>query len=270
MLKRLILSALMALSLPVAPVAHGQSSGQQPVTLEVLPGWRNANGTHVAALKITLAPGWKTYWRAPGDAGIPPMIDWSGSANLRAMLPAWPTPMVFSQNGMKSVGYKDELILPIVLTPQQSGQPITLRGELQIGICKDICVPAALNFDQALPLGTPKDAAISSALNRQPLSAQKAGVGRVTCEVALAEDGLALTAHITMPPAGRHEYAVVETADPEVWVAESVTTRQGNTLTIRTELVHMNGGAFALNRSGVRLTVLGSDHAVDIQGCPAD
>lgn len=270
MFKRLILSALMALSLPLAPVAHAQGGAQHAVTLEVLPGWRGSDGAHIAALKITLAPGWKTYWRAPGDAGIPPMIDWSGSANLRSLLPAWPTPMVFSQNGMNSVGYTDGLILPIVLTPQHSGQPITLRGELQIGICKDICVPAALSFDQALPLGRRQDAAISSALNQQPLSARKAGVGHVTCEVALAKDGLALTARITMPPAGRHEYAVVETADPQVWVAESDTSRQGNTLTVRTELIHMDGGAFALDRSGVRLTVLGSDHAVDIQGCPAD
>lgn len=268
MIRRIFLSAAMALGL-TAPV-DAQVSTQPTVTLEVLPGWRDSNGTHIAALRIALAPGWKTYWRAPGDAGIPPVIDWSASSNVKAMLPAWPTPTVFSQNGMNSVGYKGDLILPIVLTPQNAGQPMTLKGDLQIGICNEICVPAQLSFEMPLPQAQQHDAAIARALAHQPYSARQAGVGRISCQVSLTRDGLALEARLTMPPTGRHEYAVVETADPEVWVAESETHRQGNTLTVRTELVHMDGGAFALDRSGVRVTVLGSDHAVDIQGCPAD
>lgn len=237
------------------------------VSLQVLPGWRTADGTHIAALKIALAPGWKTYWRAPGDAGIPPMIDWSGSSNLSGMMPAWPTPTVFSQNGMNSVGYKHELVLPVVLTPRDPGQPITLKGELQIGICNDICVPTQLSFDTALPIAQIRDAAISTALANQPTPANQAGVGSVTCALSLTADGLALQTTLSMPPAGKYEYAIVETADPEVWVAESETHRDGNTLTVKTELVHMDGGAFALDRSGLRITVLGSDRAVDIQGC---
>lgn len=243
---------------------------QQMVSLQILPGWRSSDGTHIAALKIELAPGWKTYWRAPGDAGIPPMIDWSASDNLQAMRPAWPTPIVFSQNGLKSVGYKGDLILPVVLTPQDPSQPIALRGDIQIGICKDICVPAALSFDMPLPIARQQDRAITRALSDQPLSAQQAGVGRVNCTVSLTPDGLALTARLTLPPTGMHEFAVVETSDAEIWVAESKTERQGNDLTIRTELVHMDGGPFALDRSGLRVTVLGTNRAVDIQGCPTE
>lgn len=269
---RLILSALTALGLTAATTAPAlaQDPTQQVVSLEVLPGWRSADGTHIAALKVELAPGWKTYWRAPGDAGIPPMIDWSGSDNLSAMLPAWPTPSVFSQNGMNSVGYKEDLILPIVLTPRDGSQPISLKGTLQIGICKDICVPAELGFDLPLPIAKSRDRAIATALANQPTPARQAGVGRVTCTMSLTSDGIALQANLSMPPAGKYEYAIVETADPEVWVAESETHRSGNILTVKTELIHMDGGAFALDRSGLRVTVLGSDHAVDIQGCPAE
>jgi DsbC/DsbD-like thiol-disulfide interchange protein len=269
MIKTALALSVAALGL-TAPLAHAQSGTQQVVSLEVLPGWRSADGTHVAALKIQLAPGWKTYWRAPGDAGIPPMIDWSGSENLAKIMPVWPTPQVFSQNGMTSVGYKDALVLPIVLTPAQQGQPISLSGQLQIGICKDVCVPADLGFDAALPLAQVRDATISAALGDQPVTAKLAGVGRVSCDIALSEDGLALSATVQMPPAGTHEYTVVETSDPDIWVAEAETLRDGNTLTVRTELIHMTQDSFALDRSGVRLTVLGSDHAVDIQGCPAD
>lgn len=269
MMIRKIFRTLAALCLTASTVS-AQSLSQQVVALEVLPGWRSADGTHVAALKIDLAPGWKTYWRAPGDAGIPPMIDWSRSDNLKMMMPVWPTPEVFSQNGMNSVGYQSDLILPIVLAPQKPGQPITLKGEMQIGICKDICVPAELDFDIALPTSRGRDNAISAALSSQPIPARKAGVGRVSCAVSLTQDGLAIEAKIAMPPAGQHEYAVVETADPEVWVAESDTRREGNVLTVSTEMIHMDGGAFALDRSGVRVTILGSDHAVDIRGCPAE
>lgn len=269
MIRTALFSAVIALGLG-AGISPAQSQSQQVVTLEVLPGWRSTDGTHVAALKIELAPGWKTYWRAPGDAGIPPMINWSRSGNLASMVPAWPTPHVFSQNGVNSVGYKDELVLPIVLTPKDRNQPISLSGELQIGICNDICVPADLDFNIALPLDRVRDATISAALSDQPRSAKQAGVGRVTCDISLTDDGLSLSATVEMPPAGAHEYAVVETSNPEIWVAEARTHRSGNTLTINTELVHMYEDSFALDRSGLRVTVLGSDHAVDIQGCPAD
>ncbi|WP_319826193.1 protein-disulfide reductase DsbD domain-containing protein [Thalassovita sp.] len=268
MIITLALSALLALGLATGAAAQGPA--QTVVSLQVLPGWRTADGTHIAALRIQLAPGWKTYWRAPGDAGIPPLINWSASTNLAAMLPAWPTPSVFSQNGMNSIGYKGELVLPVVLTPRDADQPITLAGQLQIGICNDICVPAEFSFDTRLPVTGHRDGAISAALANQPYPAHQAGVGQVTCDLTLRPDGLELTARLIMPPAGAQEYAVVETADPQVWVAESTTRRSGDTLTVTTELVHMDGGAFALDRSGLRLTILGSDRAVDIQGCPAD
>ena len=60
------------------------------VSASVLTGWRMENGHHMAALRITLAPGWKTYWRAPGEAGIPPRFDWTGSDNLSAVTVHWP------------------------------------------------------------------------------------------------------------------------------------------------------------------------------------
>ncbi len=238
--------------------------------LEVLPGWDRADGTRVVGLHITLPPGWKTYWRAPGDAGIPPLIELNGSRNLSAMVPEWPTPHVFSQNGMRSVGYRDDVILPIILTPESPDAPISLRGRLQIGICKDICVPAELMFDAALPPGSARrDPQISAALADRPVAGRDAGLGRITCSVSVTADGLSLSADFLLPSTGGTEYAVVETANPEVWVAEAVTRRRGDMLHVQTEMMHVEGGGFALDRSGIRITVLGSDRAVDIQGCPA-
>ena len=89
--------AITALFLAAAPV-----SAQMPDTLaeaEIAPGWREGN-THVAGLTIRLAPGWKTYWRAPGDAGIPPGFNWSGSSNVAGVRVQFPVPSVFTQSGI--------------------------------------------------------------------------------------------------------------------------------------------------------------------------
>ena len=95
-------------------------------------------------------------------------------------------------------------------------------------------------------------------------------MGRVACTVRPAADGgLYLRAEITLPHRGKGEMVVVETSNPGIWVAPTQTTRQGGTLVSETELVHVEGRAFALDRSGLRLTVISAKGAVDIQGCPA-
>ena len=264
----LSLSALAAGLMTSAPA----TAGTDMVQVAVLPGWIAEDGSHMAALHVTLAPGWKTYWRAPGDAGIPPSIDWRGSDNLSDVALIWPTPEVFNQNGLRSVGYDEELVLPMRIKPRDAGQPVKLAAQMQIGVCNTICVPLEFTFALDLPSSgsDPQARKIRSALSDQPVSAAKARVDRVACSIAPISDGLGLTVEIAMPSTGGTETVLVETADPQVWVAETNTTRQGNTLIARTELVHASGGAFALDRSGLRLTVLGANHAVDIRGCTSD
>ena len=70
-------------------------------------GWQMQNGHHMAGLSLQLAPDWKTYWRAPGEAGIPPLFDWSGSTNVQSVRVHWPSPVVFHLNGMQTIGYHD-------------------------------------------------------------------------------------------------------------------------------------------------------------------
>jgi hypothetical protein len=81
------------------------------------------------------------------------------------------------------------------------------------------------------------------------------------------EDGISLTAELTMPSAGHREMAVIELDDPDIWVSEPDIHRQGNRLTATSRLLSMDGGSFAVDRSAVRITVLGSEHTVDIRGC---
>lgn len=255
-----------ALALPLPARALDVIAG------EILPGWRLADGTHMAGLRLTLAPGWKTYWRAPGDAGIPPRFDWSGSENLRAVEIAWPMPQIFDQNGMRSIVYAGEVVLPLHVRPLREGAPVRLDAEVELGVCEDICIPAALSVAGTLPAEVSRpDPAIAAALAARPLSAAEAGVRRVTCSVAPSERGLHLTAVIEMPRAGRTAAAVIEAGDPEIWVGEpDLDGASPDRLTATTVLEHMEGGAFALDRGALRITLLGSGTAVDIKGCPAE
>ncbi len=229
-----------------------------------------ADGTHMAALEITLKPGWKTYWRAPGDLGIPPSFDWRGSDNLSGVEISWPTPRSLLQGGMTTIGYTDRVVLPLKVLPKRAGRDIRLQGVLNLGVCEDICIPVNLNISAALPKGAQKrDPSIAAALADQPYSAAEARVSGVRCTLSPHAHGLALRADIRMPSAGGPEVAVIETDNPQVWVAPAKTTRKGGTLTAETRLEHVEGRSFAVNRSALRITVLGKSYAVDIQGCPA-
>ena len=268
MLKTLLLSAAAALAL--ANSAFADSHGFSPddvAQVDVLPGWRTAEGTQMTALRVRMAPGWKTYWRAPGDAGIPPRFNWSRSGNLASVKFLWPAPKVYYKNGLRTVGYKGELILPIEMTPKQPGKPITLRAEVELGVCQDICVPITARLSADLKSGTARDPRISAAIARQPAPARSAGLRGVTCGVEPIADGLRLTAKIDMPRLGKDEIAIFELSDQTIWVSEASAKRQGRTLTATTEMVPPANAPFLLDRSDVRITVLAGGQAVDIQGC---
>ncbi|WP_299947126.1 protein-disulfide reductase DsbD domain-containing protein [uncultured Ruegeria sp.] len=239
------------------------------VQLEVLDGGKTTNGTYQGALRLTLKEGWKTYWRAPGDAGIPPQFDWKGSGNIADIAITWPTPHVFDQNGFRSVGYVDQLVLPVEITPKNPAKPVRLRGEMDLGVCKDVCVPGRLDFDHTLDANAGRNPTIAAALAQRPFSEREAGVAGATCHLTPTADGMQIEAHITMPSAGGAEFAVIEPGNPALWASQPKTRRQGNTLVASSEVISASGGPFALDRSEVRITVLGANHAVDIKGCSA-
>ncbi|MGR3549870.1 protein-disulfide reductase DsbD domain-containing protein [Pseudooceanicola sp.] len=264
-LKRFGLFGTFAGMLAASPL--GANPYADNVAVRLLPGWRQADGSHMAAVEVTMAEGWKTYWRAPGDAGVPPVFNWNGSTNVRGVQVIWPRPEVFWQNGMRSIGYHDRLVLPLRVTSAGTGA-VALDGELQFGICSDICVPMFVAFDQvALPAGGRPVPAIAAALADRPYERREAGVGQVTCQITPGAKSVTLRAEIEIPQLAADEVVVVETADPAIWVSEAATHREGGRLIAETEMMQMNGGPMMLDRSGVRLTVLGPQKAVDIRGC---
>lgn len=116
-------------------------------------------------LQIKLAPGWKTYWRSPGDAGIPPRLDWSGSTNLKTAKISWPLPEQFEAYGFKSWGYHDEVVFPIDIALQEVGKPLDLKLQLQLGICEDVCIPYTHEFTLSLDAQSARPTAEASIID---------------------------------------------------------------------------------------------------------
>ncbi len=106
-----------------------------------------------AGLEIRLAPGWHAYWRSPGDAGIPPSIDWAGSGNLARTEIAWPAPARLSLQGFETAVYEHHVVLPITLTLARPGAPLKLHAAVSYAACAEVCVPYSATFDLALPAG---------------------------------------------------------------------------------------------------------------------
>jgi DsbC/DsbD-like thiol-disulfide interchange protein len=260
-MKTLVLLALMA-----TPACATTQDDIVQATL--LPGWVTAEGTHMAALQLVMAPGWKTYWRSPGDAGIPPQFDWSASENMAAVRYHWPSPTVFDTNGLRSIGYHDVLVLPVEVTPVDAGQPVRLQGRVDLGVCSDICVPASVEVSVDLTVDGVPNPTIKRALRERPVDGAAAGLTDIRCTVDAIDDGLRVTAVMGLPAQGGAEAVVLEPGLQGVWVTEAVTSRDGGTLTATADMVAQSGAPFALDRSAVVVTVIGDGHAVEIHGCP--
>lgn len=273
--RTLVRSLVLAPSLALSLFASGLPASADGLTngnlarIEVLDGGPLRQGDHQAALHLRLADGWKTYWRAPGDAGIPPLFDWQGSRNVGNVEIVWPTPIVFDQNGMRSIGYKDELVLPLRITPSRAGQEIHLSGRIEFGICKDVCIPAELNFAADLDKTSGRDPRIAAAMAQAPFSQSEAGVTKASCELSPVAGGLRVVARVAMPPIDGREAVVFEPNDPSLWSSESATHWDSGTLVADADLMHPEGGMIAIDRSAMTITVIGSGKSVEIHGCSA-
>lgn len=264
--RRLLRLALLLIA--VAGPARAQdlppATGPGVEGVRLVEGWQQRDGSRMAAIEIRLRPGWHTYWRIPGDSGIAPEIDWSGSRNLASVAYRWPRPEVFEQSGLTSFGHSGRLVLPVVLTPQDSGQPIEASARLDFGACNEICTPAAAEVSARLAPGAPPAgrAVIAAALATTPLEAGAAGVAGAACRLVPGAAGPVLRADITFdadaPRLGR---AIFESAGRPVGLG----TGAARGRTLRAEAPLMTGAT--IDRSALRLTLVGDGQAVEVTGC---
>jgi len=117
--------------------------GTDEAAVRLIAGPRDDDGSGRAWLgvQIKLGPGWKTYWRNPGESGAPPHFKWVGSENVATADINWPAPRRFNAFGYDSFGYHKQVVIPVLLTPKINHQPITTRLKLDYMICANICIP---------------------------------------------------------------------------------------------------------------------------------
>jgi DsbC/DsbD-like thiol-disulfide interchange protein len=123
----------------------------------------------LAGIEIRIKPGWHTYWRYPGDAGVPPRFDFTGSDNVDAVTVEWPAPQRIPEQGLDVIGYTHDVILPLSVQPHNPDRPVKLHLKLEYAVCERLCVPAEANAELALPdAPSPYDASLAEARSRVP------------------------------------------------------------------------------------------------------
>ena len=121
-------------------------------------GVPTGSGALTAGLFVTLEPGWKTYWRSPGEVGLPPQISLDGSENIRDVVLSYPAPTRFTAFEIENFGYETEVLFPLQLQLERPGAPVRLALEATLLVCADICIPETVSLSLDLPAGGGIDA----------------------------------------------------------------------------------------------------------------
>jgi DsbC/DsbD-like thiol-disulfide interchange protein len=134
----------------------------------------SAQNQAMALVEITLADGWKTYWRFPGDAGgVPPTFDWARSDNVASAKVLYPAPERMTDKAGDVLGYKNAVAFPVVLEAKDATKPMSLRLTLEYGVCKDVCIPVEAELAVEVPVaaGAAPSPALRAALSTVPRTA---------------------------------------------------------------------------------------------------
>lgn len=157
-------------------------------------------GALEAGVEIEMEPGWKTYWRVPGESGVPPEFDFSGSANLASARVLWPAPRRYRDRYGITIGYKDKVVFPLVLDASDPARPVRLRLALSYAVCRDICLPAqaSLSLDVGvIRASSPHGALIARFRAQVPRGPKQAGGLRVaSAQLERGENGPGLLLEI--------------------------------------------------------------------------
>ncbi len=173
---RFALSSLLSTALMSSPALAADASrwdGDARSSVRLIAGAQDRDtGQLRAGVEVRLKPGWITYWRYPGDAGVPPRFDFANSTNVKSVDVLWPAPKRIEKGGVDSIGYDADVIFPVRIVAQDAGKPVTLRLKLDYGVCEKLCVPAEAKLELALTGSSgSSDATLKTAEGKVPARA---------------------------------------------------------------------------------------------------
>jgi DsbC/DsbD-like thiol-disulfide interchange protein len=162
-----VLASSLAIEVRAEDASPWQRDGHSAVRL--LAGSRSG-AVLLGGIAIQLQPGWKTYWRTPGDSGVPPRFDFSKSENIEAVTVLWPAPLKFDDGaGGHSMGYHDQIVLPLRIVAKNADKPVTLRAGINYAVCEKLCIPVDANAELAFTsVASTEDSALFAALDTVP------------------------------------------------------------------------------------------------------
>ena len=130
-----------------------------------------------AGIEMKLQPGWHTYWRYPGDSGVPPQFDFSGSDNLKIAKVLYPAPQLHKDEAGETIVYAGDVILPVEVTAKDPSKPVQLHLSMDYAVCEKMCVPAKGSASLVLGPAASPNAAVQAALARVPEKVSAAAAG---------------------------------------------------------------------------------------------
>ncbi|MEE1610327.1 protein-disulfide reductase DsbD domain-containing protein [Microvirga sp. CF3016] len=214
----------------------------------------------LAGIEITLDPGFKTYWRNPGDSGLPPRFDWSGSENLAGTEIRFPAPYRHEDAAGVSYVYGKKVVLPVLVRAKDRDKPVRLVLSAEYGVCKDICIPARADMSLNLTGDGPDRSAIEAALAKvprpQPLGAQ--GDLSVLSVEPVAQDKPALSITVRAPEGARPSLFA---EGPEHWYVSTSLPDDANRFTVTVEEKPKD----ASGPVSLRLTLVAGGKSVETQ-----
>jgi len=232
--------------------------GSARVRLLAGPPATKGSTSYLAGVEITLAEGWKTYWRTPGDAGVPPVFNWAGSANLATAGVRYPAPMRLPEPGAQTIGYKGSVLFPVEVVPADPAKAVGLKLAFEFGVCREICIPAEatlqLDLHPALRAGEASPA-ILAALTRVPRSPaerrpQDPEIAHVSARLGEPSPGLTIAARF---PGGAEGADLFVEAPEGLYVPQPARVGEGTDGTVRFE-VDLGRGDAARELRGKALT----------------
>jgi DsbC/DsbD-like thiol-disulfide interchange protein len=219
----------------------------------------------LGGIAFQLQPGWKTYWRTPGDSGVPPRFDFSKSENIEAVTVLWPAPTKFDDGaGGHSLGYHNQIVLPLRIVAKNPDKPVTLRADINYAVCEKICIPvdasAELSFNS---VASTEDNALFAALDVVPKPANVGDPNPLMIRDIKREGTSTVLVDVVTPDA-RDVNLFVEGPTPD-WSLPIPNLREHSPPGVKRFAFQLEGLPPGANSSGAALkfTLVGGDHSYE-------
>jgi DsbC/DsbD-like thiol-disulfide interchange protein len=214
----LLMSSLAIVACAQDASAHDASPWQRDVhsSVRLLAGSRSG-AVLLGGIAFQLQPGWKTYWRTPGDSGVPPRFDFSGSENIEAVTVLWPAPVKFDDGaGGHSLGYHDQVVLPLRIVAKNTDKPVTLRAVVNYAVCDKLCIPVEADVELAFTsVASTEDSALFAALDTVPKPANVGDPNPLTIRDVKREGKSAVLVDVVAPSEAGNISLFVEGPTPD-------------------------------------------------------